>query len=353
MTRMFAVAAVLAGLGGVCQAQSPPRLVREERPPVLVGGTASAQAHWLDDSTLAFADVDEQRVMLADPVTGRIRASTGRAGEGPGEYRGINAPVRGSDGSLVVVDSRLRRATILTPQLEVRRTIGLPVVINTALAWSGAALFCTWYDFSRQMTPVLGLLRVGEGERAEPTALIQLDTLFGTVRREAFALPPIVAAAPGARGHVYLGKVNEYRILKLDAKGHVVTRYQRPELPVAHFSTEEIEAETAKVRGTTRVPVPASAVSRVKDVLAGMAKPFFAMSGLSEDPEGRLWVVTARADLHHTEVDVFSPAGRFLGTVTLRGLVRSLAWNGRLVAAVVERDAGDEPLGAVDFYRIQ
>jgi hypothetical protein len=84
-----------------------------------------------------------------------------------------------------------------------------------------------------------------------------------------------------------------------------------------------------------------------------MAKPFFAMSGLSQDPQGRLWVVTARADLRATEIDVFSPAGRFLGTVTLRGQVRSLAWKGNRVAAIVERDAGSESLGPVDFYRMQ
>ncbi len=334
------------------EAQGPPRLVREEHPPVLLSGTASMQSTWLDDTTLAVADVDEQRVMLVDPGTGRVRAAAGRPGEGPGEYRGVTAPIPGSDGSLLVVDTRLRRATILSRGLQVQRTVGFPVVINTVLRWTGTALYCTWYDFTRQMTPVLGLLRVTEADRALAEPLVRLDSLFGATHREPLALPPIVAAAAGTRAHTYLGKVNEYRILELDAKGRVITTFARPDLPVVRFSAQEIETETAKVRGATRTPVPAAAAARVKDVLAGMAKPFFAMSGLSEDPEGRLWVVTARADLHATEVDVFSPTGRFLGTVKLRGLVRSLAWNRHRVAAVVERDGGEEQLGAVDFYRM-
>jgi sugar lactone lactonase YvrE len=84
-----------------------------------------------------------------------------------------------------------------------------------------------------------------------------------------------------------------------------------------------------------------------------MVKPYFAMTGLSEDIQGRLWVVTARSDGRSTEVDVFAPSGRFLGTVSLRGQVRSLAWRGTRVAAVVERAEGEEALGAVDFYRVR
>jgi hypothetical protein len=157
---------------------------------VLLIGTASAQAAWLDDTTLALADVEEQRVMLVDPATGRVRAAAGRAGEGPGEYRGINPPVPGPDGSLLVVDSRLRRAAILSSRLEFQRSVGLPVVISTALRWTGNSLFCTWYDFSRQMTPVLGTLRLS-AEPAEPEPLVRLDSLFGVVRQEPFALPPM------------------------------------------------------------------------------------------------------------------------------------------------------------------
>lgn len=333
-------------------AQSLPALVREEHAPVVVSGSASFLATWIGDSTLALADVEEQRVMLIDAVTGKIRA-VGRPGEGPGEFRGVTPPLRAPDGSLLVVDSRLRRATILTAQLMVRRVVALPVVVSNLLRWDGTALICTWYDFSRQMTPVLGRLRISSADRAEPEPIVRLDSLFGMIKRDPFSLPPIVAAAPGARGHWYLAKVDEYRIFKLSAQRRVVGTYERRDAPVRRFSAQEIDAEAGRIRAAGAAPVPPAAAARARQLLAGLVKPFFTINGLSEDSHGRLWVVSARQEDGQTDVDVFSAGGQFLGTVKLRGQVRSLAWNGNRVAAIVERSEGEERLGAVDLYRVK
>ena len=332
-------------------AQSLPTLAPEQHIPVMVPGSAGSTAVWIGDSILALADVEEQRVMLIDVVTGRTRA-VGRPGEGPGEFRGVNSPLRAPDGSLLVVDSRLRRATILTAELAVRRVVGLPVVISNLLRWDGTVLICTWYDFSRQMTPVLGRLRITADDRAEPEPIVRLDSLFGMIKRDPFSLPPIVVATPGARGHWYLAKVDEYRILKLSPQRRVVRWYQRRDVPVRRFSAQEIDAEAGRIRAAGAAPVPPAAAARARQMLDGLVKPFFTINGLSEDPHGRLWVVSARQENGQTEVDVFSAAGSFLGTVRLRGHVRSLAWNGNRVAAVVERGEGEERLGSVDIYRL-
>ena len=333
-------------------AQSIPTLVREEHAPLMVSGSASAQATWLGDSILALADVEEQRVMLIDVFTGKARTA-GRPGEGPGEFRGINPPLRAPDGSLLVVDSRLRRATILNADLSVRRVVGFPVVISNLLRWDGTTLLCTWYDFSRLMVPVLGLLRTGPDDRAEPRPLVRLDSLFGVIRKDPFSLPPIVVAAPGSRGSVYLARVDEYRIRKLDQNRRAVRAYERRDVPVRRFSAQEIDAEAGRIRATGSAPVPPAAAARARQMLAGLAKPFFTINGLSEDAHGRLWVVSARQENGQTEVDVFSPSGQLLGTVKLRGRVHSLAWKGNRVAAVVERSEGEERLGVVDFYRVK
>jgi hypothetical protein len=340
------------GVAGPTPPQALPTLTREDRPPVVLPGTPSPLGSWIGDSILALADVEEQRVMLVEVRSGRVRWA-GRPGDGPGEYRGVTAPVPGPDGTLLVLDTRLRRATILGPALDLRRTIAIPVVVSSVLQWTGSGLLCTWYDFSRQMSPYLGLLRFTDQERAEPEPLVRLDSLFGVATREPFSLPPIVASAAGARGRTYVGRLDQYRILRLDPSGRPTMTFARPEVPVHRFSAREIEEQTGKLRAATTTPVPAAAASRVKDMLSGTAKPFFALTGLSEDPEGRLWVVTARGDTHHTEVDVFASSGRFLGTLRLRGHVRSLAWKGNRVAAVVDREEGEEKLGAVDFYRIR
>lgn len=333
-------------------AQSLPTLIREERAPVMVSGSASSLASWLDGSTLALADVEDQRVMLIDVSTGKVRA-LGRPGEGPGEFRGVNPPLRAPDGSLLVIDSRLRRVTILSPDLAVRRVVGLPVVISNSLRWDGTTLLCTWYDFSRLMVPVLGKLRLTAGDQAEPEPMVRLDSLFGMIKRDPFSLPPIVVAAPGSRDNVYLAKVDEYRVLKLNPQRRQVRAYERRDVPIRRFSAQEIDAEAGRIRATGSAPVPPAAAARARQMLAGLVKPFFTINGLSEDSRGRLWVVSARQDNGQTEVDVFAPGGQFLGTVKLRGHVLSLAWNGDLVAAVVERGEGEERLGAVDFYRVK
>lgn len=352
MSRHFLVLVALSCGTFRLVAQSVPTLVREERVPVILSGTASSLATWIGDSILALADAEEQRVVLVDVVTGKIR-TVGRPGEGPGEFRGVNPPLQGPDGSLLVVDSRLRRATVFSPDLTVRRIVGLPVVISNLLRWDGTVLWCTWYDFSRQMVPVLGKLRIGSEEKAEPAPLVRLDSLFGIIKRDPFSLPPIVAAVPGARGNVFLARVDEYRIIKLNQERRQVRSYERRDVPIRRFSAQEIDAEAGRIRAAGAAPVPPAAAARARQMLAGLVKPFFTIAGLSEDPEGRLWVVSARQENGQTEVDVFAPTGPFLGVVKLRGQVRSLAWNGNRVAAVVERGEGEERLGVVDFYRLK
>ncbi len=352
MARLLAFLAGLAGVPGPAAALQLPALVRESRAPVLPDGSPANTIVWAGDSLLGLADQGEQQIVLFDIHTGRHRRA-GRPGEGPAEYRGVTPPLPGPDRSWVVVDVRLRRATVLDPSLGFRRAVAIPVVLNTVLEWRSGGLFSTWYDVARRMTPVLGTLRFSDADRAEPVPLVRLDSLFGSPARPPFSLPPIVAAAPGAGGHVYVGKVDEYRILKLDERGRPVRVYHRPELPVLRFSSSEIAEQTGRLGGAGPAAVSGPALARVREMLSGMAKPFFALTGLSEDSSGRLWVVTARSDQVATEIDVFSPEGRFLGTVKLSGQVRALAWRGNRVAALVERAEGEELLGAVDFYRIR
>ena len=72
------------------------------------------------------------------------------------------------------------------------------------------------------------------------------------------------------------------------------------------------------------------------------------------DAAGRLGVITARASGDSTEVDVFDGDGAFLGTVTLRDRVRSLAIRGQLLAALVDRVAPEvEGVPGLDLYTLE
>ncbi|WP_420634344.1 hypothetical protein [Candidatus Palauibacter sp.] len=71
-----------------------------------------AGAVFLPDSSLAIADRQSAEIVFLEP-DGRVRARSGREGEGPGEYTFIERIGVGADGALFVYDRRQRRFTFL------------------------------------------------------------------------------------------------------------------------------------------------------------------------------------------------------------------------------------------------
>jgi hypothetical protein len=92
----------------------------------------------LDDSTIAIIDGSASEVRLFTPA-GRHLQTFGRAGSGPGEFRGATALLRAPDGALIVADSR-RLLEYFYPKgrgFEYRRTVTLPVAVRS-MCWDHA-----------------------------------------------------------------------------------------------------------------------------------------------------------------------------------------------------------------------
>jgi hypothetical protein len=64
--------------------------------------------------------------LLRYSATGELVGAYGRFGAGPGEFRGIDGLAEDSSGRLYVVDGRLNRVTVLTPELAYVRVIDVP-----------------------------------------------------------------------------------------------------------------------------------------------------------------------------------------------------------------------------------
>lgn len=64
--------------------------------------------------------------LLRFSATGELVGAYGRFGAGPGEFRGIDGLAEDSSGRLFVVDSRLNRVTVLTPDLAYLKAIDVP-----------------------------------------------------------------------------------------------------------------------------------------------------------------------------------------------------------------------------------
>ncbi|WP_419941217.1 6-bladed beta-propeller [Candidatus Palauibacter sp.] len=91
------------------------RLVYSTAPDVELASVAGAV--FLPDSSLVIADRRAAEIVFLDR-DGRVRARSGREGEGPGEYTFIERIGVGADGTLFVYDRRQRRFTFLDSRGE-------------------------------------------------------------------------------------------------------------------------------------------------------------------------------------------------------------------------------------------
>ena len=78
----------------------------------------------LADGSLVVADATYRQIRLYSPEGGFL-ASTGRAGEGPGEFSGGITEMVGATGDTVWVLDRVGRVSVFGPDLALARTFGL------------------------------------------------------------------------------------------------------------------------------------------------------------------------------------------------------------------------------------
>jgi len=101
----------------------------------------------VDDSTIAIIDGSASEVRLFTR-TGRHLQTFGRAGTGPGEFRGAVAMARAPDGALIVADTR-RLLQYFYPKgrgFEYRRTVPLSVAVRS-MCFLGDTLFVNGSSF--------------------------------------------------------------------------------------------------------------------------------------------------------------------------------------------------------------
>jgi len=127
-----------------------------DSPAFVIGVAQGAPAYELDrvrsatrlaDGTVVVANSGSRELRFFD-VTGRFVHSTGRDGEGPGEFRSIDGVWRYRADSLLAVDGALGRITILTrtgdPVRDFRIETGNPIVHVRGVFDDGSLLIESW-----------------------------------------------------------------------------------------------------------------------------------------------------------------------------------------------------------------
>jgi hypothetical protein len=333
MTARMCALAFAFGIIGETTAQAPHWRVTP-RPEVRIGevegvgpyvfGTVSA-ALKLGDGRLIVADGRANEIRVFDR-SGKHLATHGRTGSGPGEYQWLRQLWRAPGDSLIALDARIGKLTVLSPAFVPART--LPVQLFPEGATQDGALIRVAiqtpasemkYDVVTEfrallirvdphtqkqdtMATVAGgrsffKLASGAGVRAYPIP-------FNAAPSTAIAGDAIVYGAGGREIERFDGRGKRLAPIRLTAARQRVTRADVDRFEKYHLDL----ARTPEQRAT------------LKDVFTQVKAPdeMPAHSMLKLDLTGNLWVQHYAPPWQEArQWDVYSPDGRLIATISL------------------------------------
>lgn len=280
-------------------------------------------AHRLSDGAIAVADRGTFQVRLYAP-SGRFRWALGRDGEGPGEFRRLASLARFGGDSLAAFDTRLGRATIITPAGQVGRTV-YPYPPGSGvedLQVCDDSTFVVQVWSYKQMRGSAGLVRI-PATIATVTSTGAVDTLTTIPGYETFVIPeggdmrPLFnhtshVASAGGRVHVGSAERLEFAVYAPTRRLERIVRVPAYDL---RLSPQEIQRERDALVGASPHPV-------VQRIVANLPRPVTrpAYAQLVVDVTGAVWTAgfRARSDtVGLTPWQVFGPDGEWLGATEL------------------------------------
>lgn len=291
---------------------------------------------------LAMFDEDVAQVACVDPVSGVTRRF-GRSGSGPGEFIAVNAMIGATDGGLLVFDViKNVRFTVLTPDWKLDRVVRATQQFSDLFRPTKDSVLTIGGARRRDLVAV-SLRDGGMATHFSPTAA-DSALFIGPNELDFFGFWLV----PLHRGGWYVASPYHYTVLAENERGEVQSRFGREigrELPT--------EREVVAAR---RVMEKGNPGRNLDGFMQRFRKtPKLVIQGAPvEDGQDRLWVVTGRMRQDSTELDVFDPHGRYLGTRRIPGELHALTVHGADLYALVEYIAGPREGGqGVLQYRIR
>jgi hypothetical protein len=322
---------------------------------MVLGEAEGAEA--LMFSAISGLQADEQgRIHVLDQHVNELRTfssggvhlrTVGRSGEGPGEYRSANGLLLIAPDTLLVVDHRGARYSVLTTEGEYVRSVVREMSFFGTFrgGYDGGRVFeefalAPGTDDPRPIFLTVDLRtngagRVGPPGMAAAASRPSMDTVplpvtAGPLYGEQFILyrdglaagffrVPFSAAAVyrlDGRGGVWHGHGSEFRIIHTALEGDTVMEVllNAAPAPVTATAIAEWEADEEETIQRWRQLGGTIELDRIPE-----ARPFF--DDIYVDPDGYLWVSVPERDTD-TNFRVFDPGGRYLGRIELRGLQR-------------------------------
>jgi hypothetical protein len=280
----------------------------------------------LSDGRIVIADEGTQELRIYDP-TGRHLVTTGRKGEGPGEFNGLSSLFVEDGDTLLAYDGNLKRVSVLTSEGTFERSFMLDFEQGAPLLQGrfadGTFLATRAFTFAPSDIDAVAPDSQPVYHFAADGALIDstgrwLATewyMHGTGGQTwASSLPfgrrMAVAVAPAG---FYVASSGQYEIEWRDPAGTLrrILRITAAPKPVTGDDWERVKAQRLR-------DVPAQLRPRQERMLAEMPVPSTrpAFSALRTDPDGNLWVADAVVSSEDARSwTVFDSTGQMLGLV--------------------------------------
>ena len=301
--------------------------------------------------------------------TGAHLLTTGRSGDGPGEFRAVETvePVAGD--TLLAYDYLLRRMNVISPEGEVVSSHGFMATGHRAFlqplarlgdgSWfTRAQIFSAGDDQAGVRRDSLTLLRVSSSldsvvdtiGRFPSTEMYIQTGGAGKDRFITFSLIPFGLATRIATGggRIYVGDPASYEIRAFRADGTLERILRRP---VDRRPVEPAEVERLKTQELTETEERWRKTVEDKWKSAPVATHHPAFANMTVDADGALWVEEPKITADDPgKASVFDPDGRLLGSVALPGNFR-ITEIGRDYVLGVWKDESD--LEHVRKYRVR
>ncbi|NIR45794.1 MAG: hypothetical protein GWN99_15280 [Gemmatimonadetes bacterium] len=312
---------------------------------------------WLDDSTVAVIDPDDQQIVRLGVQSGARERAAGKGG-GPGELEGAIMIIDDDAGGAIVADMSHKRVSHFDADLSFVRSATVPGLPLALLGRDGDRVDALWMEFELGdrpgFLPVKGVIDLESGSAQRLFSLYEAEGALNRPEEDNPFSPPLFSTALRPDGSLLAARSLEYRIVVFEPDGTVRSSFGRPDLPPRHLDDEERAAERERSQqAAARGGPPPPGMGGMLEESLEAPQPFFGPDAFALDPRGRLWVITEGGAADSTDVDVFAADGTYLGAVRLPDRVQSLAFRGDRLAALVQRTAeAVEGIAGIDLYSL-
>ena len=306
----------------------------------------------LSEEIACVTDSYESRIHCVDRVEGDVTVFGGEGG-GPGEFEGLSAIGRGSDGHVVAMDFGEGRLSFFTPDgilvSETRVPSGFQLTLLRGDYLFGFELMMpTLADLSEGFNPSYVPMEV---DASSGDVLWERTDLAEVVDRECFN-PAIGASMPDG-GLVF--QVCEYELAFFDHRdAPTTTVVASPSYDEALPNERDVAAHVnSRVRLRSLAgPVSEAEIDAIAAEFREEPKEWLLKPGAFRfDVQNRLWVSTTRDRNAFSYFDVWADT-TYVGAVRVRDRLMGFDIFGSTLVTLVERAPGEDGIGEreIDWY---